>query len=85
MPTTENASRGNKSPSDTKLTVRTEQQLPSADEAEGAETDLSRLIEQMESIRWSDVPNISTPEAAAWTARLDEARTAAARAEEADG
>jgi len=81
--------RGKSTPSDTKLTVRTEQQLPSADEADEAEADLSRLIEQMESLCWRNVSGISTPEAAAFvsrlidarektrTARLDEARTAA--------
>jgi hypothetical protein len=77
MPTKHNASRGNKSPSDKRLTARKTQQLLSPDDSSpGVETDLSRLIDQMESIHWPDVPGISTPEAAAWTARLDEARDA---------
>lgn len=35
---------------------------------------LSDLIERMESTDWADVPGISTAEAAAWNARLVEAR-----------
>lgn len=49
------------------------------DEEQCAEIDLalSDLIERMESTDWTDVPGISTPEAAAWTSRLIEARDAA--------
>lgn len=39
-----------------------------------ADLDLAELIEQHESIDWSDVPGISAAEAGAWTARLIEAR-----------
>lgn len=42
----------------------------------GAELDLAAVAEAMEVVEWSDVPTISTPEAAAWTARLQEAREA---------
>lgn len=38
------------------------------------EPSLAELIDAHESIDWGDVPGISTPEAAAWTARLIEAR-----------
>lgn len=44
----------------------------------GGDTDASRnladLIEQHENTDWSDVPGVSTAEAAAWTQRLIEAR-----------
>lgn len=39
-----------------------------------AALDLDALVEQMEAIDWTDVPAISTPEAAAWTQRCLEAR-----------
>lgn len=39
-------------------------------------TELEELIQQMEAINWSNVPTISTPEAAAFTQRLIEAREA---------
>lgn len=38
-----------------------------------AALDLDELVEQMEAIDWTDVPAISTPEAAAWTQRCLEA------------
>ena len=43
-----------------------------------AEVDLalSELIERMETISWSDVPEISTAEAAAWCVRFNNAREA---------
>lgn len=34
------------------------------------------VIRKMEAVDWRDVPTISTPEAAAWTQRLLEAREA---------
>jgi hypothetical protein len=40
------------------------------------ELDLAELIEQHENIDWSNVPGVSAAEAAAWTARLIEARDA---------
>lgn len=39
-----------------------------------AALDLDALVEQMEAIDWTDVPTISTPEAAVWTQRCLEAR-----------
>ena len=39
-----------------------------------ADLDLAELIEQHESIDWSDVPGVTAAEAAAWTQRLIEAR-----------
>ena len=51
---------------------------PELDTDTAAEVDLalSELIERMETITWSDVPEISTAEAAAWSARFNEAREA---------
>ena len=39
-------------------------------------SDLARLIDQHEATDWSEVPGVSSAEAAAWTTRLIEARDA---------
>jgi len=57
------------------------------DEEQCAEIDLalSDLIERRESTDWSDVPRISTAEAAAWTSRMVEAREKARAVGRQDG
>ncbi|MHC3439577.1 hypothetical protein ACYJ1Y_16165 [Natrialbaceae archaeon A-gly3] len=42
-----------------------------------ADLALSDVLEAMERVEWQGVPGVSTAEAAAWNARLDEARDAA--------
>lgn len=39
-----------------------------------ADLDLCELVELHEDVTWRDVPGVSNAEAAAWTARLAEAR-----------
>jgi len=41
-----------------------------------ADLQLSELVAAMERVEWADVPTVSTSEAAAWNARLVEARDA---------
>jgi hypothetical protein len=43
-------------------------------DATGAVLALTELIEQHEATDWSDIPDVSAAEAAAWTQRLIEAR-----------
>ena len=46
------------------------------DDTTALDEQLTELAEAMERVRWQEVPTISTPEAAAWTSRLAEARAA---------
>jgi len=62
--------RADASPPNNTTARPTEQQCAELDLA------LSELIERMETTTWSDAPGITAAEAAAWTARLVEARDA---------